>query len=333
MKTTILVLIGSVLFSLAYAQQLCPQTNAAAESFGPQQDAAPATQKSSGTSSANIGTDQDRVELMIASADLLEVSLFGMDFSCGAERAGCQARVSDSGDIVLPLIGPVRVAGLTVAQAEQVIAARLSQGGFYNNPQVTIMQKEYATQGISVLGEVQKPGIYPLLGSHTLLQAISAAGGTTVKAGNDASIIHGDHPKEPQHIDLSSPTSSSVPLKPGDTIVVSKAGIVYVVGAVRQPSGIVMESSGLTVLQAIAMAQGTNSTASLDDTKLIRKTPNGRQQILISLRKILSNKAADLELQPEDILFVPNSAVKSATRRGLEAILQTATGVAIYSRY
>jgi len=134
-------------------------------------------------------------------------------------------------------------------------------------------------------------------------------------------------------VDLSAPTSSSVLLTPGDTIVVSKAGIVYVVGDVRQPTGVVMESTGLTVLKAIAMAQGTNSTASLNNAKLIRNTPEGKREIPISLSKILSNKAEDLQLQPEDILFVPSSAAKSATRRGLEAILQTATGVAVYGRY
>jgi polysaccharide biosynthesis/export protein len=88
--------------------------------------------------------------------------------------------------------------------SQQLIAARLSQGEFYDSPQVTIIQKEYATQGISVAGEVQKPGIYPLLGSHTLLQAISAAGGTTVNAGNDVTIIHIESPNQPQHADLSS---------------------------------------------------------------------------------------------------------------------------------
>jgi polysaccharide export outer membrane protein len=330
MKTTLLALIGSVLFSIGYTPQLLPQTEAAAASFRPPQGAAPATQRSPENGSANIGTDQDRPgELMIASGDLLEIGLFGTDFSCGSARTGCEARVSTSGDIVLPLIGAVRVAGLTVAQAEQVIAGRLSQGNFYNSPQVTIAQKEYATQGISVLGEVQKPGVYPLLGPHTLLQAISVAGGITVKAGNDVTIIR---PNESQHFDLSSPTSSSPPLRPGDTIVVSRAGIVYVVGDVRQPTGVVMDNSGLTVLQAIAMAQGTNPTASLDKAKLIRCTPKGKYEIQIPLRKVLSNKASDLQLQSEDILFVPNSAAKSATRRGLEAIVQAATGVMIYSR-
>ena len=241
------------------ALQLFCQTDAAGAPGG-HEHILPAKQSSSQANSHDTDPGQDRAEeVIIAGGDLLEINLFGTDFSCGHEKGGCEARVSASGNIVLPLIGSVKLAGLTVAEAEQVIAVRLSQGDFYNDPQVTIAQKEYASQGISVGGEVQKPGIYSLLGPHTLPQAILAAGGTTVKAGNDVTIVrHGTS----QHIDLKSPSSSSIRLAPGDTIVVSKAGIVYVVGDVHQPAGIVMDSSGLTVLQAIAMAQGTNSTAS-----------------------------------------------------------------------
>jgi len=333
MKTTVVTVISSVLLSIMQAPQLTAQSDAGALFLRAQENKARAAGSPSEKTSANNEVDKFRdPELRVASGDLLEIRLFETDFSCGPEKTGCEVRVSGSGDVVLPLIGSARVAGLTVAQAEQVIAARLSEGGFFNNPQVTVLQKEYASQGISVLGEVQKAGTYPLFGSHTLLQAISAAGGITQKAGNDVTIIRSDRPNQPAHADLSSLTGGT-PLMSGDTVVVSKAGIVYVVGDVRQPSGIAMERSGLTILKAIAMAQGTNPTASLKDAKLIHSTPQGRQEIRISIRKILSNKAPDLELQPEDILFIPNSLAKSATRRSLEAILQTATGIAVYARY
>lgn len=276
-------------------------------------------------------------QVLIGSGDLLETSIFGADYSCGSGEkptgsAGCQVRVSNAGEITLPLVGRVKVAGLTVEEAQDLVARHLVEGEFYKDPQVTIIQKEYSTQGISVLGEVQKPGIYSLLGPHTLLQAISAAGGTTVKAGNHISVTHRDHLDRSEELDLNQPSASKTLVHPGDVIVVSKAGIVYVVGDVRQPSGVVMESSGLTVLQAIAMAQGANSTAALNKAKLIRSTPQGRQEIPIPLQKILSSKAIDIPLQAEDILFIPSSAAKSAARRSMEAILQTATGVAIYRR-
>lgn len=268
--------------------------------------------------------------LLIGAGDLIQVSVYGTkDFDS-------QVRVSDNGEVSLPLLGSVKVAGLTTSQAEHSIANLLVDGQYFNNPQVSVFEKEYSTQGVSVLGEVQKPGIYPLLGQHTLFDVISAAGGTTLKAGREVTITHRSVPNQPQRVILSygtaGPVNGITPVYPGDTIVVSKAGVVYVVGDVRLPGGIVMENSKLTVLQAIAMAQGANSTASLDKTKLIRNTAAGRQEIPIALKKILASKAPDPEVRPDDIIFVPSSASKSATRRGFEAAIQAATGIAIYHR-
>jgi len=270
-------------------------------------------------------------ELFIGSGDLLEVSVYG------AADFVKQVRVADSGDISLPLIGSAHVAGLSILQAEQLVRQRLSDGGFFNDPQVSILVKEYSTQGISVLGEVQKPGIYPLLGSRSLYDAISAAGGVTAKAGNTITVSHRLHAGEPQTVRIppnqTFPPEVNIDVFPGDTVVVSKAGIIYVVGDVKLPSGFVMENSQLTVLQAVAMAQGTNTTAKLDKTILIRKTPNGPQQTPILLGRIMSAQAPDVTLQPDDVVFVPRSTAKAASRRGLEAVLQTLTGLAIYRPY
>jgi polysaccharide biosynthesis/export protein len=269
-------------------------------------------------------------EMLIGGGDLLQVSVYGSDFDK-------QVRVTDGGDISLPLLGTVKIAGLSVPEAEKVVARQLSRGGYFNDPQVSIFDREYATQGISVLGEVQKPGIYPLPGARTLFDAISAAGGTTQKAGDEATITHRDDPRHSEVVHLSynsgSSAQSNVRVSPGDTVVVSKAGIVYVVGDVKQPAGLVMENSQMTVLQAIAMAQGTNPTAKLNGSKVIRKTLNGQEEIPIRLKKILQAKATDFPLQPGDILFIPNSAAKSAGRRGLDAIVQAAVGAAIYRPY
>jgi polysaccharide export outer membrane protein len=127
---------------------------------------------------------------------------------------------------------------------------------------------------------------------------------------------------------------SNVDIFPGDTIVVSKAGIVYVVGDVRRPSGVMMENgTQMTVLQAIAMAEGTTPTASLNGAKIIRKTPKGPQEMPLELKKILAAQSPDIQLQADDIIFVPGSAAKGAAKRGLEAIIQAATGLAIYHPY
>jgi polysaccharide export outer membrane protein len=174
------------------------------------------------------------------------------------------------------------------------------------------------------------------MGSRTLLDAISAAGGTTPKAGKSVTITHRDELDSPKTILLSSDnghTMTNVSVHPGDTVEVSKAGMVYVIGAVKEPTGIILDNPHFTVLQAIAMAHGTNPTASLKSTKLIRKASTNPQEVPIPLDTILSAKSPDLELQPDDIVFVPNSAAKTVATRSLEAIVQTATGLAIYGRY
>jgi polysaccharide export outer membrane protein len=268
--------------------------------------------------------------MLIGNGDLLQVTVYGTDF----DR---QVRVSDAGEISLPLLGTARVAGLPIREAEDLVGRQLAQRGYFNDPQVSIFDREYTTQAISVLGEVQKPGIYPLPGARTLFDAISAAGGTTEKAGSQVTITHRSRPKQPEVVPLSyngdASVSSNVQVVPGDTVVVARAGIVYVVGDVRKPSGIVMQNSHLTALQAIAMAEGTNPTAALNHAKVIRKTAGGRQEISIPLKKILAAKAPDWDLRADDILFVPSSAAKSAGRRSLEAIVQAATGAAIYHPY
>jgi len=245
-------------------------------------------------------------------------------------------RVADSGDISLPLLGAVHVGGLTVRQAELLVQDSLSKGRYFTNPQVSIFEREYGTQGISVLGEVQKPGIYPLPGARKLFDAISAAGGVTPRAGNRITITHRSRKPGEETVTMppnqTFPPQTNVDIFPGDTVVVSKAGIVYVVGDVRLPGGFVLENSDLTVLQAVAMAQGANSTAKLDNTILIRKTTDGPREIAVRLSQIMSAKSPDIKVQPDDIVFVPRSTGKAAARRGLEAILQTVTGVAIYRR-
>jgi len=288
----------------------------------------PAQSGAGATAAPSGGTPS--YEILIGAGDLLEVSVYG------APDYIKQVRVSAEGQITLPLAGTVKIGGMTTAQAEAVIATKLSDGGFFNNPTVSVLEKEYGTQGISVLGEVQKPGIYPLPGTRSLFDALSAAGGVTPRAGNIVLLTHRDDPQHQQTVILSNDGKNSaqanIPVYPGDTVMVSKAGLVYVTGAVKMPGGFAMENAHMTVLQAIAMAQGTNPTAKLDAAELIRNPGGSKpQEIPIPLKKILSAKAPDVNLQPNDIVFVPNSAAKSAGLRTLDAIVQTATGIAIYA--
>ena len=169
-------------------------------------------------------------EIFLSSGDLLAISV------AGAPEYRYDVRITPAGDASLPMVGNIKLAGLSTLQAESAVARSLEEHGYFNNPQVSVFVKEYATAGISVLGEVQKPGIYPLLGQRTLLDAISAAGGITPKAGKSVTITHRDGIESSQTILMSQDdgeTLTNMAVRPGDTVVVSKAGMVYVVGDVK----------------------------------------------------------------------------------------------------
>ncbi len=267
--------------------------------------------------------------LLIGEGNLLDVTVYGV-----AELTQ-QVRVNEKGAVYLPLVGYIPVSGLTGEEAQGAIEKRLVEGGFLKNPHVSVLIREYTTQGISVAGEVTKPGIYAAHGTRRLFDMIAAAGGLTDKAGRRVGITRRHRPQEVEIILLSKdPTElpeSNVPVYPGDTIVVSRAGVVYVVGEVARPSGIVMhQNEGMSVLQVIAMAEGTKSTAALDGAKLIRRTGKEWQEIPIPLKKILEGKSPDLPLQADDIVFVPNSKAKSVAKKTLDAIVQIAVGLAVF---
>ncbi len=269
-------------------------------------------------------------EPRIGSGDLLKISVLGSsDFDQ-------EVRVGGEGNIYVALLGKVAVGGLTTEQAGALVRKQLIEGGFFADPQVSVFQKEYATQGISVLGEVQKPGVYPVLGPRRLFDALSLAGGTTPKAGRAVSVTRREQPTSAKVVTLSknvSPTmEANIEVFPGDTVVVSKAGVVYVVGAVRLPTGIVMENSdGITVLQALAVAGGTIPTAALNGTKIIRKSPDGPKELPIKLKLLLAAKSSDVSLEPEDIVFVPQSAGKKAGAVAVDTIVHMAASMAAYS--
>jgi polysaccharide export outer membrane protein len=265
--------------------------------------------------------------LKVGAGDLVEVGVYNVP------ELTTKARVSSSGEIYLPLIDYVHVAGLTAEEAEGLIQKRLSDGGFVKNPHVTLFVDQYASQGASVLGEVSRPGVYPVPGPQRLFDLISAAGGFTEKAGRSITITHRDQPDKPVTVPLSRNVTdnpeSNIAILPGDTIIVRKADLVYVVGDVGRPSGFLMDSGHLTVLQAIALAGGTTRTANLGGARIIRRGTSGISETPVELKKILRAKAPDMTMQADDILFVPTSATKALTGRAMEAAMQAATAVSI----
>src|SRR5207302_6667167 len=259
--------------------------------------------------------------LRLGAGDLLEISVYNVP------ELSTKARVSSNGDVYLPLIDYVHVGDLSLEEAQAVVEKRLSDGGFVKNPHVTIFLNEYASQSVTVLGQVTRPGAYPILGDKRLYDIISAAGGLTDKAGKTVSISHRDKPDQPVKVTLAEGLAqtpeSNVVIEPGDTIVVQRAGIVYVVGDVARPAGFLMDSDHLTVLQAVALAGGTNKTAKLNGAKIIRKTSEGMVETPVHLKKILQSKGPDMPLRADDILFVPNSAGKSAAYRAADVVVRS----------
>ena len=265
--------------------------------------------------------------LRLGVGDLVEISVYNVP------ELAAKVRVSSSGDVYLPLIDYVHLAGLTTEEAQTLVEKRLSDGGFVKNPHVAVFVDEYASQGASVLGEVSKPGVYPVLGEQRLFDLISAAGGFTDKAGRSITVTHRNQSDKPVTVPLSRNLIDSpernIEVFPGDTVIVRKADIVYVVGDVGRPSGFLMDSGNLTVLKAIALAGGTNRTAKLNDARILRKGPTGMSETPVPLKKMLEAKAADVTMEAEDILFVPSSRGKLIAARTFEAAMQAATAVSI----
>jgi len=264
----------------------------------------------------------------IGAGDLLEVSIFDT-----AELSG-KLRVSNIGDVSFPLIGTLHLENMTAEQAQNLVRQKLIDGGFVRDPQVTIFIAEYATQGVSVVGEVHKPGVYPAFGEHHLLDYLSLAEGLTPLAGTTITITHPGHPDDPLHVKVTggaSPTAeNNPPILPGDTIFVERTGLIYVVGDVVRPGGFPMDhNEQLTILQAVALAQGTNYTAAKSSIVLIRTTAQGRVEIPVDLKKIMNSKATDLAMQDNDILMIPSSTAKGVLK-GIGTAMPAVAGAAIY---
>jgi polysaccharide export outer membrane protein len=265
-------------------------------------------------------------EALIGPGDVIEIKVFGVP------ELSQELRVSSAGAIVLPLVGLIATQGLTTAELEQKIVATLRNGGFVNDPQVNVSAKELHSAGVLVSGEVSKPGIYPVYGSCSLPDLIVAAGGATPKSGHIVTLTHRDKPDTPINVDISSPSVKSNPsfaVYPGDTVLVTKAGVVYVLGDVGRPAGLVMEGDErMTVIQALALAGGPGKDAGLNGSRIIRKSAQGVQQFSIPVKDILRARKQDVELLPGDVLFIPTSKGKEAWR-GATTVLQTATMLTI----
>lgn len=322
MKLSLAFRISSGLLSVVILAVL-----ASAQSPDPSQAApvAPnATQSAAPTSSAPMP------RLTIGPGDEGDVMVYGVP------DMTTHFRVSSNGAIDLPLIGKVVIGGMSADDAQAAIAQKLLDGGFVKDPHVSLTIKDYTNEGITVLGEVAHPGTFSAMNVRRLYDAFMAAGGTTPRAGATVTITHKGG-TDPQEVTLSSdPVKSArtnIEVQPGDTIVVSRAGIVYVVGEVSRPGGFVLDTNqeSLTITQLMAMSSGPTHFANMGHSLVIHRLPDGKiQNQPIDLKKILQAKSPDLKLTADDILWVPASKGKMAAEHGASSVLGMLTSLAIY---
>ena len=242
------------------------------------------------------------------------------------------SRVGPDGSISFPLIGHVRVAGLTSSGAEGAIRAQLLRDNIVNDPQVSVNVKEYGSGGVSVAGEVVKPGVYSVIGPHRLFDILQEAGGLTDRAAAAVTISHQSSDK-PVTVELPQGVEGlpqvDVELQPGDTVVVPRAGIVYVLGEVTKPGGYLLNAAGgVSLLRVVAAAGGPTQSAALGRTNMLRRTPSGLQASPVPLKKLLRAKAADIPVQADDIIYIPSSRMKQVLNSG--ALVSTAGAATIY---
>jgi polysaccharide export outer membrane protein len=262
-------------------------------------------------------------------------------------------RIDMQGNINLPLAGRIHAGGLTAEQLENEIARRLK--GYLLNPTVSVSITEYHSQPISILGAVNKPGIHQLQGHKNLFEALSMAEGLRQDAGDEVKITRrlewGAIPLPGAVNDPSGEYSvakvsiksimeatdpqENVAMKPNDVLSVPKAKMVYVVGSVHRPGGFVLsEKETISVLQAVALAEGLEGTAASQKAVVMRAESGvaQRAEVPVDVSKILSGRSKDVSLQANDILFIPTNKAKTVAMRTIETLVQTGTGIVIYRR-
>jgi polysaccharide biosynthesis/export protein len=265
--------------------------------------------------------------LLIGSGDLVQVDV--MD----TPEMEQQVRVTDDGTIPLAYIGNVKVAGQTPANAAGMIERALIAKNVMRHPEVTVKIQEYATQDVSVLGQVRTPGTYPITTPQPILKILSLAGGLSDAADRHIMIKRQSGEQLPYFVSNDSDVALAheVMVHPGDTVLVARAPNVYIMGDVNRPGAytIATNDARLSVMQAVAMAGSAAKTSIPSHVRLIRKTDTGLVETQVRLDEIQKGKQQDVMLQANDIVYVPFSWLKNVAVNSASIAASTA-GAAVY---
>lgn len=255
-------------------------------------------------------------------------------------------RVDSEGYIMLTGVGRIRAGARTTEQLANDIRDRLSK--VIRDPEVAVDIVELHSQPVSVLGAVKTPGVYQIVGRKRLLEVLALAGGLDPEAGdriNITSTLGGEGQDQPEKFSvveigvealMGGRPERNLVIHSEDVITVPRAKLVYVIGQVHKAGGFVLrERQNMSVLQALSLAEGLLPTAATTNAKILRQEEplSERKGIPVNLKDILAGKAADQPLLPDDVLFIPNSALKSVALRSLEAAIQMGTGLVIWRQF
>jgi polysaccharide biosynthesis/export protein len=322
-------------------EQVAAQDSARAEALNRRIEAAAARD-----SVSRAVLDDADTEYRIGASDEIEIRVFGASEFSGTHR------VEESGEIAIPLLGPVSVAGSTPRELESHLEDRLRET-YMRDPHVSVQILDIRSQGVSVVGAVGAPGVYQVSGSKTLLEVLAMAQGLNEQAGNsvfvmrpgkgaaelpalaaDGTLAEAPAPADGRVIEVdlgalleSGDASQNVVVRPGDIVQVRPAGLVYVVGEVNRPGGFTIPAGEpLTVLQALALAEGLGSTAAASRSAIVRELPGGeRMEIPVDLDAVLNGKQPPPTLAARDVLFVPNNTAKSVALGVVNGLVRMVT--------
>jgi polysaccharide export outer membrane protein len=217
-----------------------------------------------------------------------------------------ETRVNETGAISYPLLGRVQLAGLSVTAAEQHIASELKRREFVKDPQVQIVVTQVRANQVNVLGQVGKPGRYPLdLTGMRLTEVLALAGGIVAGVGSDNVVVTGSRNGTPFRKDVDMPRlfqagngAEDIVIAPGDSIFVDRAPQIYLYGEIQHPGALRLER-GMTVMQAIAAGGGATPRGTLRGLKVTRTGPDGKQTQL--------EPAMEDQLKNGDVVYVKES--------------------------
>jgi polysaccharide export outer membrane protein len=267
----------------------------------------------------------------IRPGDIVEVQVFD------APEYSVSMPVSPAGEIAIPYAGLFHVEGMTSIEAAHAIARLFVKEQILRDPRVIVTTQQFG-YSVTVMGEVKSPGIYALAGKKRLIDMLTQAGGVSDRAGHVIEIFPAGSMKNPQTV-LWDPTlrendNAELEIKTGETVLVSRCGVVYVGGNVTRPGAFPLcDSNHTTLSEVIALAQGTKPSSWSQRTVLLRSSGSGTRVVQkIKLEDVLRGRAVDITMQPDDILFIPPSILKAASKTALTAAVGFATQAYFYTK-